>query len=150
MSRKLIFGLVLCATAVTGCGGNQLTEIEPSVSTVEEHGSNEANASTATTPVTDEDNAAETLSKMLKAAKEGDWEAYVEFYGEQDKFRSPADRDALVKRFEEKWGDKVVEGLSRAVEFPVQIDGDKAMFQDGQETLFILYKNENGDWTFHL
>lgn len=101
-------------------------------------------------PRTDEDLATETLRNMLEVATQGDWEAYVDFYGEQHKFSSSADRDALVKRFEEKWGEKVVEGLNRAVEFPVQIDGDKAEFRDGDDTVFMLYRHESGDWTFHL
>lgn len=149
MSKKLMFGLVFCATAI-GCGGPELAQDATSGSTVNAPGADEPDAATVATPRTDEEIAADTLSKMLAAATEGDWEAYVEYYGEQDKFRSPADRDALVKRFKEKWGEKVVEGLSRAVEFPVQIDGDKAMFQDGENTLFILHRNETGDWTFHL
>jgi len=149
MSKTLMFGLVFYATAI-GCGGPELAQNRPSDSSVNAPGADEPDAATVATPRTDEEIAAETLSKMLAAAKEGDWDGYVEYYGEQDKFRSPADRDTLVTRFKEKWGEQVVEGLSRAVEFPVQIDGDKAMFQDGENTLFMLYRNETGDWTFHL
>ncbi len=137
MSKNIIFGLVLFATAMIGCGSTEIAQTEPDAPAVE-------------LPRTDKDMATETLGKMLEAATQGDWDAYVEFYGEQHKFGSPADRDALVKRFEEKWGEKVVEGLTLAVEFPVQIDGDKAEFRDGDDTVFILYRSEDGKWTFHL
>jgi hypothetical protein len=135
--KILFFGLVLIATAMIGCGSTEIAQTEPSAPAVE-------------SPRSEEDIATETLRKMLEAATQGDWDAYVEFYGEQHKFSSPADRDGLVKRFEEKWAEKVVEGLNRAVEFPVQIDGDKAEFRDGDDTVFILYRSEDGDWTFHL
>ena len=130
MSKTLIYGVLLCVTTVAGCGSSKAAP----------------NA-----PRSDEDAAAETLSKMLEVAVWGDWGAYVDsHYGEQHKFRSPADRDALVKRFQEKWGEKLVQGLRRAAELPVKIDGDRAEFHDGEETVFILYRSESGDWKFHL
>lgn len=138
MSKKIIFGLVFCATTATGCGSPEVAQTEPSAATVESHR-------------TDDDVAAETLSQMLEVARKGNWEAYVDsHYGEQHKFRSSADRDALVRRFEEKWGEKFVQGLSRAAELPVQIDGDKAVFLDGDDTVLILHRGEAGGWKFHL
>ena len=138
MTKQLIVGLVLGATAVTGCGSPDVAQREPSAVTLESHRS-------------DEDIAAETLNRMLEVATQGDWEAYVDHhYGEQQKFRSPADRDALVRRFEEKWGERLVQGLSRAAKLPVQIDGDKAVFLDGDDTVFILHRSEGGGWKFHL
>ena len=93
-----------------------------------------------------------TLSAMLEAAEAGNWEKYVDgFYGEQHKFRSSSDRDNLVLRFKEKWGSKVISGLREAsqVEPYLSEDGSKAIFQltNGK---FILYKNEKGNWMFHL
>ena len=93
-----------------------------------------------------------TLSAMLKTAEVGNWEKYVdEYYGEQHKFQSPSDREALISRFRERWGNQVIAGLKEAsqVEPELSEDGKKAIFQlsNGE---FILYKNEQGDWTFHL
>ncbi len=93
-----------------------------------------------------------TLSAMLEAAEDGDWEKYVdEYYGEQHKFKSPSDRDKLVSRFRDKWGSQVIAGLKEAsqVEPEFSEDGTQAIFQlsNGE---FILYKNEQGNWTFHL
>ena len=93
-----------------------------------------------------------TLYSMLEAAETGNWETYVdEYYGEQHKYKSPSDRDKLVSRFRDKWGSQVIAGLKEAsqVEPVLTEDGTQAIFQlsNGE---FILYKNEQGDWTFHL
>lgn len=93
-----------------------------------------------------------TLSAMLGAAETGNWEKYVDdFYGEQHKFRSSADRDKLILRFKEKWGSRVIPGLREASKVKPYLseDGRKAIFQlkNGK---FILYKNEKGKWMFHL
>jgi len=138
MTKQLIFGLVLSAAAVTGCENPNIAQSETSAVPFE-------------TTRSDEDLASETLDRMLEVASKGDWEAYVDHhYGEQHKFSSPADRDALVRRFEEKWGEKLVQGLRHATKLPVQIDGGKAMFLDGDDTVFILHRGEAGDWKFHL
>ncbi len=136
--KQLIVSLIFGATAITGCGGPEEASRELSAVTLESHRS-------------DEDIAAETLDRMLEAAATGDWETYVDkHYGEQHKFRSPADRDALVTRFEEKWGEQIVQALSRAAKLPAQIDQDRAMFLDGDDTVFVLYRSEDGGWKFHL
>ena len=138
MTKQLIVGLVFSTIAVIGCGSSDVAQHEPMTMTLEPQRS-------------DEDIAVETLNRMLEVATKGDWKAYVDHhYGEQHKFRSPADRDALVRRFEEKWGKKLVPGLSRAAKLPVQIDGDKAVFSDGDDAVFILHRSESGDWKFHL
>ena len=138
MRKHFIAGLLFSATAVTGCGSPDIAQREPTTVSAESIKS-------------DEDIAAETLNRMLKVARKGNWEAYVDdYYGEQRKFRSPADRNALVQRFEEKWGETIVQGLSRAAELPVQIEADKAIFLDGEDTVFILHRSESGDWKFHL
>ena len=94
----------------------------------------------------------EILSAMLEAAEDGDWEQYVdEYYGEQHKFKSPSDRNKLVSRFRDKWGSQVIAGLKEAslVEPELSEDGTQARFQLSNGD-FILYKNEQGNWTFHL
>lgn len=93
-----------------------------------------------------------TLSAMLEAAEAENWEKYVdEYYGEQHKFKSPSDRDKLVSLFREKWGSQVIAGLKEASQVKPELseDGTLARFQlsDGE---LILYKNEQGNWTFHL
>ena len=93
-----------------------------------------------------------TLLKMLRAAESGDWETYVDdYYGEQHKFRSPADRDKLISRYREKWGKKVIPGLREAsrVEPKLSADGNQAIFKI-KEGDFILYKDKDGYWMFHL
>ena len=138
MRKHFIAGLLLSATAFSGCGSSDIVQREP------------INVSADSTR-SDEDVAAETVNRMLKVARKGNWEAYVDdYYGEQRKFRSTADRDALVQRFEQKWGEKFVQGLSRAAKLPAQIEGDKAIFLDGDDTVFILHRSESGDWKFHL
>ncbi len=89
---------------------------------------------------------------MLEAAEAGNWEKYVdEYYGEQHKFKSPSDRDKLVSRFREQWSSEVIAGLKEAsqVEPELSEDGTKARFKLSNGEL-ILYKNEQGNWTFHL
>ncbi len=93
-----------------------------------------------------------TLSAMLEAAEAGNWEEYVdEYYGEQHKFKSPSDRDKLVSLFREQWGTQVITGLKEASQVKPELseDGTQASFQlsDGE---YILYQNEQGNWTFHL
>ena len=93
-----------------------------------------------------------TLYSMLEAAEAGNWEKYVdEYYGEQHKFKSPSDRDKLVSRFREKWGSQIIAGLKEAsqVEPELSEDGTQARFHLSNGD-FILYKNEQGNWTFHL
>ena len=139
MKNQLIFCLVvLSAAAATGCGRPEIPQSKTSAVTVDSNRS-------------EDDIAAETLDRMLEVARAGDWEAYVDdYYGEQHKFRSTTDRDALVRRFEEKWGEKLVKGLSRAADLPVRIDGDKAKFLDGDDAVFVLHRGETGGWKFHL
>ncbi len=138
MTQQLIVGLAFSAIALIGCGTSNVAQHEPSEAARESHRS-------------DEDLAAETLSRMLDVATKGDWGAYVDqYYGEQHKFRSSNDRDALVARFEQKWGERIVPGLKSAVKLPVQIEGDLAVFRDGEAAVFFLHRNESGSWKFHL
>ena len=107
-----------------------------------------ADGPTAETP---EAQASAVLAEMLAVAEKGDWGAYVDgFYGEQHKFGSPADRDALVKRFEAKWGEQVVEGLRRAAKTKPRIEGDMALFEENGQPVFVLHRTADGGWSFHL
>ena len=138
MTKQFIFMVATSVAIVAGCGQPTVGPSETSVRAVDVSRS-------------DEDVASETLQQMLDAAERGDWESYVDaHYGEQHKFRSPADRDALVKRFADKWGEKLLPGLSRAATLPVRIEADQAMFQDGDDTVFVLYRGDAGEWKFHL
>lgn len=130
-------GCMLIAT-LFGCGkpNNSETEVTPVA---------------LKTDLSDEELAVQTLQQMLQVAEKGDWGAYVDnHYGEQDRYRSPADRDVVVKRFEDKWGKKLLPILRRAAEIPVRIDGELAVFMDGEETIFFLHRGKDGGWTFHL
>ncbi len=138
MKKQLVAGLLFAATVITGCGRPDIAQREPT-------------ATSAESPISDADIADETLDRMLEVARNGDWEAYVDdYYGEQHKFRSPADRDELVQRFEDKWGAELIQVLSRAAKLPAQVEGDKAVFMDGADTVFILHHSESGVWKFHL
>ena len=102
--------------------------------------------------VTDEAAAKTALGEMLKLAEAGDWGAYVDgYYGEKEKYTATADRDALVKRFKDNWGAKVLPILKLAVELEPRIDGDKAVFEN-EEGLrrFVLHRTAEGGWSFHL
>ena len=100
---------------------------------------------------TPEEQASAALAEMLAVAKAGDWGAYVDrFYGEQEKFGSPADRDKVVARFADKWGSKVVPALTAAAGITPRIDGDQALFEKDGQPVFVLHRNAAGEWTFHL
>lgn len=89
--------------------------------------------------------------EMLGLAKAEDWGAYVDrFYGEAAKFRTPADRDALVARFRGRWGEQVTAALERAVQQTPRLDGDQALFEAEDGPLLVLHRAADGRWTFHL
>ena len=90
------------------------------------------------------------LDRMVAHARSGDWAGYVDFYGESDKLRSPADREALVRRFEREWGAEVLSALERAHGVTPVLEGNRAVFRDGSGDAFVLYLDENGHWGFHL
>lgn len=94
----------------------------------------------------------DALSTMLSLAQAGNWGQFVdEFYGEQSKFSGPADRDALVRRFEDAWGDRTLDGLRRASDLEPQITDDgRAEFSDGTSPVLVLYPDGHGGWCFHL
>ena len=93
-----------------------------------------------------------TIRAMRALAEAGDWDAYVDrYYGETHKFSSPADRDALVGRFEQTWGAQVLEALQKAESLEPRIDGDRAFFEDSDgQAVFELRRSAEGTWTFHL
>lgn len=95
--------------------------------------------------------ASRTVDDLLTLARAGDWENYVDrYYGESHKFRSAADRDQLVQRFENQWGDKVLDSLEGVVHVKPVIEAESALFQVDGETLFVLYRTTDGEWKFHL
>jgi hypothetical protein len=100
----------------------------------------------------DEQGAAATVAAMLALAEEGAWGAYVDdFYGESHKFASDEDRNQLVQRFEQQWGTQVVEALRQATTIAPVIDDDgRAVFTTDGEPVFVLYRTDDGRWTFHL
>lgn len=94
-----------------------------------------------------------TVAAMLDLAEAGDWSTYVgEFYGEQHKFASDADREKLVLRFEQKWGLQVIEGLRQAATVTPTIEDavGRAVFAKDGQPVFMLYRSTDGRWTFHL
>ena len=94
-----------------------------------------------------------TVVRLLELARAGDWETYVDdFYGEAHKFRSDSDRDMLVDRLRNKWGSKVVESLQKVkgIEPTLSDDGKQAVFEIDGGNSFTLYKDEQGNWKFHL
>jgi hypothetical protein len=96
--------------------------------------------------------ASATVAAMLALAEEGRWAAYVdEYYGEAHKFDSPDDRIALVERFEQQWGTRAIEGLQQAASVAPVIDEEgRAVFTVDGRPVFVLYKSDDGRWTFHL
>ena len=88
---------------------------------------------------------------MLELAEAGDWAAYVNgFYGEAHKFRSPADRDALVERFEQRLGHEGHGGAGACASgVTPTIAGGRATFVENGQPLFELHEHD-GRWTFHL
>jgi len=127
------FGLVVPLLVLTfGCGGSE--EASPE------------SAAPAETQA-----ASATVKTMLELAESGDWNTYVDrYYGEAHKFGSPDDRRALVTRFEQQWGSAVVDGLREASGITPVIEGSRAVFRDGDRDVFVLYKDDKGEWTFHL
>jgi hypothetical protein len=91
------------------------------------------------------------LDAMREAAEDGDWETYVDrFYGEQHKFASPDQRDLVVERFRGPWGEEVLPVLVEASQLTPRIVEDRALFERDGELIFILHKDDDGRWTFHL
>ena len=73
-----------------------------------------------------------TVARLLELAESGDWETYVDdFYGETHKFKGEGDRDALVSRFEGKWGPKAIESLRlvKNVKSALSENGKQAVFK---------------------
>jgi hypothetical protein len=100
---------------------------------------------------TPQTSASAAVRAMLEVAEAGDWGAYVErFYGEKSKFASPAERDALVARFEGKWGERTTEALRAAAEIEPRIEGDRAIFEKDGRPVFRLFRHGEGGWKFHL
>ena len=95
--------------------------------------------------------ASAALVDMLEAAQAGDWEAYVDrFYGEEHKFASPEERDMVVERFRDEWGAQVLPVLIEASELTPRIVEERALFERDGQLIFILHKDDDGRWTFHL
>lgn len=94
----------------------------------------------------------ETVVRLLELAEAGDWETYVDdYYGEIHKFKDQGDRTALVSRFREDWGGQVIEAPRQVKEIDPRLsaDGTEAVFELGDGG-FTLYKDETGNWKFHL
>ena len=92
-----------------------------------------------------------TVDAMLALAEAGDWAAYVDdYYGEQEKFSGPADRDALVARFRDGWGERVLEALRGLEGIEPVIEGERAVFRRDGAEVFVLYRDADGRWGFHL
>ena len=137
--RTLKFTLLICVIVAAGACGE--CEEEPPV----------AEPAPPVDVSTPEESAATALSAMLAVAEAGDWGVYVDrFYGEQEKFTSPADRDKLVARFEEKWGAKVTEALKVASGVLPRLEDGKAIFEVDGQVAFMLHGDGDGGWTFHL
>ena len=137
MMTRIILGFVLVAT-MAGCGNPKHSQTELTPVKLE-------------TVLSDQELAVQTLHEMLELAEKGDWGAYIDnHYGEQDRYESPSDRDKLLKRFEEKWGEGILPHLRRAAKLPVRIDGEMAVFMDGDEPAFFLQRASDGTWKFHL
>jgi len=101
--------------------------------------------------MSDEDAAKATIVGMLKLAEAGEWTKYVnEYYGELDKNNSPDGVARLAKRYEEKYGPKLIAVLKQASTLTPTIDGDKAVFAVDGQPIYILHRGDGGKWTFHL
>ena len=111
-----------------------------------------AEAPSVTASMKDQEAAIAALAAMLDLAEAGEWGAYVDdFYGETHKFGGPEDRDALVERFEKRWGVKVVEALRQATGLTPTIDANgRAVFATDDGPVYMLYRHDDGRWTFHL
>ena len=133
--RRLVASALLSAflMALSGCGGQ------------DSHDKPAGNTQDAVRE------ASETVDDLLELARAGDWRTYVDrHYGEAHKFRSDADRDKLVHRFENQWGDRIIASLERVAPLTPAIEADKAIFRDGNDVLFVLYRASDGKWKFHL
>ena len=101
---------------------------------------------------TDVQAARDTITSMLTLAEAGDWAGYVgQFYGESHKFAGPEDQARLVERFETRWGEQIVPMLNKIAPLTPTIDGQgRALFVEDGKTVFVLYRHEDGRWTFRL
>ena len=138
VTKPLHLWIVLAAGLwpVLGCSSSERAEPEPDHQTQQSE---------------DAEAASEAVAEMLSAAQSGDWQTYVEhFYGEQHKFAAPEERDQLIERFRDQWGEQVLPVLEDAVEITPRIVEDRALFERDGELIFILYRADDGQWTFHI
>ena len=94
-----------------------------------------------------------TVARLLELAEAGEWETYVDdYYGETHKFKDEGERDLLVSRFRDDWGEVVIESLRQVkdLEPKISVDGRNAVFELGDNGKFTLYKDDEGRWKFHL
>lgn len=140
MKNSWVLLVIVSLIQTPGCASDSSTQDEPKDMAV-------ASSSIAN----DEETARSTVKKMLKLAESGDWDTYVDrYYGETQKFGSPDERRALVLRFEQHWGSRVVVALRKASEIKPAIKEGRAVFKNGDKEVFALHKDKNGKWTFHL
>lgn len=91
------------------------------------------------------------VQDMLTLAEAGQWgELIDQHYGEAHKFTSSANRDALAKRFADGWGGKLIPALRQAAGVTPTIDGDRAVFSVEGEPVYVLHREADGRWMFHL
>ncbi len=108
-------------------------------------------ASSAVDPTSDSQKAVQALDDMLALAQAGDWTTYIDrYYGEAHKFQSPADREQLIQRFQAEWGERVIVALEQATQITPEIEENRAIFKIDGEPIFMLYRTDDGRWTFHL
>ncbi len=143
MLRLILTVSMSLILALTACGA----ESEPPKA-------GETTASHLAINNTDEEpvSAQETVARLLELAEAGEWETYVDdYYGEIYKFKDERDRTALVSRFREDWGVQVIKALRQVTEIAPRLsaDGTEAVFELGDGE-FTLYKDETGNWKFHL
>ena len=143
MLRLILTASMSLILALTACGA-QSEQPEAGSTTTSRLAINNADEK----PVTPQ----ETVARLLELAEAGDWETYVDdYYGEIHKFKDEGDRTALVSRYREVWGVQVIDALLQVIEIVPRLsaDGTEAVFELGDGE-FTLYKDETGDWKFHL
>ena len=140
MKNSWVLLVIVFLIQTLGCGSDSETQEQP-----------QDMVAASSTVASDKETAVAAVKKMLALAESGDWDTYVDrYYGETQKFGSPDERRALILRFEQHWGSRVLAALRRASEIKPVIQGGKAVFKDGDKEVFALQKDKSGRWTFHL
>ena len=145
--RLLIVLLTLVSLGFVGCDSGTHESADPPVGDVANGAANGLHDDVPD-PAAD---ANAVVGQMLTLAQAGEWEQFIdEYYGEAAKIPGDAQKQSLIDRFANGWGEKLIPVLEQASEIMPDLEDDKALFRVDGETIYTLHLDNEGKWGFHL